>query len=107
MSEVRLSDRLLLTYGGRTPGSALSTQRLAHWLVDGITMCYAQQGKTAPKLTAHSTRGTSTSIAVLAGTDWDVVRDTASWSSDVSFLRHYFVHQRVRGVADAVLAQAE
>ena len=107
VSETRLSDRLLLTYGGRTPGSALSTQRLAHWLVDGITMCYTLQGKTAPKLRAHSTRGVSTSIAVQMGTDWDTVRETASWSSDVSFLRHYFVHQRVRGVAEAVLAQAE
>ena len=107
VTETRLSDRLLLTYGGRTPGSALSTQRLAHWLVDGITMCYALQGMTAPRLRAHSTRGVSTSVAVLSGTDWDTVRETASWSSDVSFLRHYFVHQRVPGVAEAVLAQAD
>ena len=106
-SDTRLSDRLLLTYGGRTPGSALSTQRLAHWLVDGITMCYTLQGKTAPKLRAHSTRGVSSSIAVQMGTDWDTIGETASWSSDLSFLRHYFVHQRGRGVAEAVLAQAE
>lgn len=31
----------------------------------------------------------------------------ATWSGDVSFLRHYFQHHRVRSAADAVLAQAE
>ena len=105
-SDSRLSDRLLLTYGGRTPGSALSTQRLAHWLVDGIRLCYTVQGKPAPTLTAHSTRGTAASVAVLAGADWDTVRTQAGWSGDCSFLRHYFRHHRVVSVADAVLAQA-
>ena len=49
----RKSDRLLLTYEGRNPGTALSTQRLAHWLVDGITDAYTTQGATVPKLRAH------------------------------------------------------
>ena len=106
VSETRLSDRLLLTYGGRTPGSALSTQRLAHWLVDGIQLCYTIQGKPAPTLTAHSTRGTAASVAVLSGAAWDTVRTHAGWSGDVSFLRHYFRHHDVVSVADAVLAQA-
>ena len=105
-SDTRLSDRLLVTYGGRTPGSALSTQRLAHWLVDGIRLCYTVQGKPAPTLTAHSTRGTAASVAVLSGAAWDTVRTQAGWSGDCSFLRHYFRHHRVVSVADAVLAQA-
>ena len=98
---VRRSDRLLLTYGGRTPGSALFTQRLVHWLVDGITEAYTREGKTVPKLTAHSTRGTATSVAVLAGIDWEVIRQAAVWQGETTFLRHYYRHVRVWSVADA------
>ena len=103
---IRRSSRLLLTWGGNTPGSALSTQRLAHWLVDGITEAYTRSGKPAPKLKAHSTRGTATSVAVLSGVDWEVVRQTAAWQGDNTFMGHYYRHTRVRSVADAVLEQA-
>ena len=103
---VRKSDRLLLAYAGRNPGTALSTQRLAHWLVDGITDAYTIQGATVPKLRAHSTRGTATSIAVLAGIDWEVIRQAAVWRGDQTFLKHYYTYTKVRSVADAVLEQA-
>ena len=103
---VRKSDSLLLTHGGRNPGTALTTQRLAHWLVDGITKAYTLQGQTAPKLRAHSTRGTATSIAVLAGIDWEVIRQAAVWQGDQTFLKHYYRYTKVRSVADAVLEQA-
>ena len=103
---VRKSDRLLVTYWARNPGTALSTQRLAHWLVDGITVAYTEAGKVVPKLTAHSTRGTATSIAVLAGIDWEVIRKTAAWRGESTFLKHYYRHMEVRSVADAVLEQA-
>ena len=103
---VRKSDRLLLTYGGRNPGSALSTQRLAHWLVDGITEAYTLQGAVAPKLRAHSTRGTATSIAALSGVDWEIIRQAAVWQGDQTFIKHYYRYTKVRSVADAVLEQA-
>ena len=102
----RRSEQLLLTYGGKSPGSALSTQRLSHWLVDGIALAYTTAGKPAPKLKAHSTRGTATSIAVLAGVDWEVVRQAAVWRGDLTFMKYYYRHVNVRSVADAVLDQA-
>ena len=105
---VRRSSRLLVSYkeGRPGPGLAISTQRLAHWLVDGITEAYTRSGKPAPKLKAHSTRGTATSIAVLAGVDWEVIRQAAVWQGDRTFLQHYYRHVHVRSVADAVLEQA-
>ena len=105
-ADVRRSDRLLVTYGARSPGSALSSQRLSHWLVDGITKAYTMSGRPAPKLKAHSTRGTATSIAVLAGIDWEVVRQAAVWRGDKTFLEHYYRYVPVRSVAAAVLEQA-
>ena len=105
-SASRRSQRLLLTYGGRTPGSALSTQRLSHWLVDGIALAYTTMGKPVPRLKAHSTRGTSTLIAVLAGIDWEEVRQVAVWHGDLTFMKHYCHHINVRSVTDAVLEQA-
>ena len=105
---VRRSTRLLVSYktGHPGPGRAISTQRLAHWLVDGITEAYTRSGRPVPQLKAHSTRGTATSIAVLAGVDWEVIRQTAGWQGDRTFMQHYYQHTHVRSVADAVLEQA-
>ena len=105
-SPFRQSDRLLVTYAVRRPGFALSSQRLAHWLVDGITEAYVRSNKPAPRLTAHSTRGTAVSIAVLSGVDWEVVRQAAAWLGDRTFLSHYFRNTAVNTVAEAVLRQA-
>ena len=102
---IRKSDRLLVSYRERSPGLAISSQRLAHWLVEAVTKAYTMSNMPAPKLTAHSTRGVATSVALLAGINWDVIRQTASWKSDGAFRKHYYRHVTVRSVADAVLRQ--
>ena len=56
-------------------------------------------------LTAHSTRGVASSVAVLAGIDREVICKTAAWQGDLTFRTHYYRHLRVRTVADAVLHQ--
>ena len=89
-ADIRRTQQLLVTYGGRTPGSALSTQRLSHWLRDGIATAYQTVGKQAPMLKAHSTRGMATSIAVKAGIDWDAIRQLAGWTGDQTFMRFYY-----------------
>ena len=105
-ADIRRTQQLLVTYGGRTPGSALSTQRLSHWLRDGIALAYQAMGKQAPMLKAHSTRGMAASIAVLSAVDWDAIRDLVGWQGDKTFLRFYYRHVEVRSVAEAVLDQA-
>ena len=94
-----------MSYRRRSPGLAISSERLAHWLVDTVTEAYTRANKLVPKLTAHSTRGLATSVAALSGLDSEVIRRTASWKGDHTFKRHYFRHVNMRSVADAVLSQ--
>ena len=56
-----------LTYGGDSPGRALSKQRRSHWIVDCIALAYSQAGEELPRVRAHSTRSTATSVACLRG----------------------------------------
>ncbi len=53
----RTSDQLFVCYGGRQKGNAVSKQRMAHWIVDAITLAYQAQGVPSLfRLRAHSTR---------------------------------------------------
>ncbi len=53
----RTSDQLFVCHGGRQKGNAVSKQRIAHWIVDAITLAYQAQGVPCPfRLRAHSTR---------------------------------------------------
>ena len=71
--------------------------------MDTVTEAYTRANKPVPRLTAHSTRGVSTSVAALSGLDWEVIRRTASWKSDLTFRQHYFRHVDLPSVGDVVL----
>ncbi len=52
----RTSEQLFVCYGGQQKGKAVSKQRMAHWIVDAITLAYEAQGVPCPlRLRAHST----------------------------------------------------
>ena len=93
-----------MSYHVLTPGFAISAQRLANWLVEAVSKAYAMSNRPAPTLTTHSTRGMATSVAALAGVDWEVIRKTLAWQGDLTFRKHYYHHLKVRTVADAVFA---
>ncbi len=44
----RTSDQLFVCHGGRQKGNAVSKQRMAHWIVDAITLAYQAQGVPCP-----------------------------------------------------------
>ena len=88
-----------------SPGLAISAQRLANWLVEAVTKAYTMSNRPAPTLTAHSTRGMATSVASLAGVDWEVIRKTSAGQGDLTFRNHYYHQLKVRTIADAVLHQ--
>ncbi len=44
----RSSEQLFVCYGGQQKGKAVSKQRLAHWIVDAITLAYQSQGEPCP-----------------------------------------------------------
>ncbi len=41
---VRSSEQLFVWHGGQQKGKAVSKQRLAHWIVDAVTLAYQSQG---------------------------------------------------------------
>ena len=59
-----------MSYRVQSPSLAISAQRLANWLVEAVTKAYTMSNRLTAMLTAHSTRGVATSMAVLAGIDW-------------------------------------
>ncbi|KAI2667386.1 hypothetical protein H4Q32_003854 [Labeo rohita] len=44
----RRSEQLFVCFGGQQKGNAVSKQRLAHWVVDAITLAYESQGEPYP-----------------------------------------------------------
>ncbi len=58
----RTSEQLFVCYGGQQKGKAVSKQRMAHWIVDAITLAYKAQCVPCPlRLHAQSTRGVASS----------------------------------------------
>ena len=91
-AKIRKSDALFLCYGGQKRGLALSKQRLAHWIVEAILQAYKWKGRPAPQVKCHSTRGVSTSWAVLKGVPLTDICKSASWASSCTFARFYRVN---------------
>ncbi len=63
---LRLSDQLLICYGGPKKGQPLSKQRLLHWVIGVIIQTYKVNNLQVPAgIKCHSTRSISTSWAAL------------------------------------------
>ncbi|KAL0149293.1 hypothetical protein M9458_055331 [Cirrhinus mrigala] len=64
----RRSEQLFVCLGGQQKGNAVSKQRLAHWVVDAISMAYESQGEPCPLgVRAHSTRSVASSYVLAHG----------------------------------------
>ena len=84
------TEQLFVTYGGKSPGSPVSKQRISAWLVELIAFIYEQAHLPVPKgIKGHQTRKMATSWADLAGVDPQLICDAATWSSACTFSRHY------------------
>ena len=88
---LRTSNQLLVCYGDRCRGKALSKNRLSHWIVDAIALAYSAVEKAPPEgIKAHSTRGVAASWALLRGVSVENMCATASWSFHHTFVRYYY-----------------
>lgn len=91
----RFPDRdsqLFVSYAQNSLGKAVSPQRLSHWLVDLINMCYALSKLPSPHfLSAHSTRAVATSMAFARGVPLRDICEVATWSNPMTFMRHYAI----------------
>ncbi len=98
----RTSDQLFVCHGGRQKGKAVSKQRMAHWIVDAITLAYQAQGVPCPfRLRAHSTRSVASSWALARGASLTDICRAAGWATPNTFARFYSL--RVEPVSSCVL----
>lgn len=82
--------QLFVSYAPRTLGKAVSAQRLSHWLVDLIHLCYAPSRIAPPSsVTAHFTRSVATSVAFAAGVPLQDICTTETWKNPITFIHHY------------------
>ena len=102
---LRKCTQLLICHGVRAFGTALSKQRLSHWIVDAITMAYSAAGKPPPTgIKAHSTRGVASSRALLSGVSVGDMCAVASWSNHHTFVKYYSLDMGGTAFAHAVLS---
>ncbi len=98
----RTSEQLFVCYGGQQKGKAVSKQRMAHWIVDAITLAYEAQGVPCLlRLRAHSTRGVASSWALARGASLTDICRAAGWATPNTFTRFYSL--RVEPVSSCVL----
>ncbi|KAI2649158.1 putative WD repeat-containing protein C18B5.10c [Labeo rohita] len=80
----------------------LSKQRLAHWVVDAITLVYESQGEPCPLgVRAHSTLSVASSYALAHGASLADICRAAGWATPNTFARFY--NLRIEPVSSRVL----
>ncbi|KAL0149356.1 hypothetical protein M9458_055394, partial [Cirrhinus mrigala] len=86
----RCTEQLFVCFGGQQKGNAVSKQRLAHWVVDAISLSYQNQGEPCPLgVRAHSTRSVASSYALAHGASLADICRAAGWATPNTFARFY------------------
>ncbi|KAL0160080.1 hypothetical protein M9458_043805, partial [Cirrhinus mrigala] len=86
----RCTEQLFVCFGGQQKGNAVSKQRLAHWVVDAISLSYQNQGEPCPLgVHAHSTRSVASSYALAHGASLADICRAAGWVTPNIFARFY------------------
>ncbi|KAI2651034.1 ORF V: Enzymatic polyprotein [Labeo rohita] len=86
----RRTKQLFVCFGGQQKGNAVSKQKLAHWVVDAISLSYQNQGEPCPLgVHAHSTRSVASSYALAHGASLADICRAAGWATPNTFARFY------------------
>ncbi|XP_053351317.1 uncharacterized protein LOC128520900 [Clarias gariepinus] len=103
--DMHLCDQLFICFASPVKGKALSKQRLAHWIVEAITLAYSSKSVLLPLgVKAHSTRAMATSWALFKGMSVGDICAAASWSSPHTFVRFYRLDITAPSLAHCVLS---
>ncbi|KAI2668135.1 Tyrosine recombinase slr0733 [Labeo rohita] len=98
----RRTEQLFVCFGGQQKGNAVSKQRLAHWVVDAISLSYQNKGEPCPLgVRAHSTRSVASSYVLAHGASLADICRAAGWATPNTFARFY--NLRVEAVSSCVL----
>ncbi|KAI2648012.1 50S ribosomal protein L2, chloroplastic [Labeo rohita] len=88
--ELQMLRVALVCFGGQQMGNAVPKQRLAHGVVDAITLAYQCQGQPCPLgVRAHSTRSAASSWTLAHGTSLADICRAAGWATPNTFVRFY------------------
>ncbi|KAL0149660.1 hypothetical protein M9458_055035, partial [Cirrhinus mrigala] len=74
----RRSEQLFVCFGGQQKGNAVSKQRLAHWVVDAISLAYESQGEPV-----------ASSYVLAHGASLADICRAAGWATPNTFARFY------------------
>lgn len=86
----RKTDQFFVCYSGPRKGEAASKMTIARWIRVCIQKAYISLGKPLPTgLKAHQTRSVAASWAQFNGTSMLDICNTATWSDQCTFARHY------------------
>lgn len=109
-AEFRKSAKLFIISNGAWKGLRASSRVIASWLVKIISLAYKTKGLSLPEgVTAHSTRGVSTSWAAAGLVSLETICKAATWSSIHTFMSHYCIEPAALTTVDfgrGVLASA-
>ncbi len=98
----RSSEQLFVCHRGKQKGKAVSKQRLAHWIVEAVTLAYQSQCEPCPLgVRAHSTRNVASSHALAHGASLADICRVAGWATPNTFVGFYSL--RVEPVSSHVL----
>ena len=75
----------------RKPHQAVTAQTISKWIVNLIRMCYKLNKKSLKdrKIQGHSTRSVGPSWALFKGASLKHIMESADWSSESIFIKHY------------------
>ncbi len=98
----RSSEQLFVSHGGQQKGKAVFKQRLAHWIVDAISMAYQSQGELCPPgVRVHSAWSVASPYALAHGTSLVDICWAVGWETPNTYARFYSLH--VEPVSSRVL----
>ena len=105
--EYRTVDQFFVGVGQRTKGKAVTKRTIAGWISDTIAFAYARMGRDVPvKTNAHSTRGVAATWAEFAKCGLPAICQSATWSTSLSFAKHYRLDFAGSRVSTAILEAA-
>ncbi len=102
----RSSEQLFVCHGAQQKGKAVSTQRLAHWILEAVALAYQSQGELCTLgVRAHSTRSVASFHAFAHGASLANICRAAGWVTPNTFARFY--NLRVEPVSSHVLGNRQ
>ncbi|XP_068091141.1 uncharacterized protein [Hyperolius riggenbachi] len=86
----RKTERLFVVTSGQRKGQAAAIRTIARWVVTVIQRAYRVLGLEIPQvISAHSTRGMSTSWAAYGQVSIETICKAANWATSNTFISHY------------------